>query len=387
MMKALLVTFDKYPNGDAGAIRVHMFAKILNEAGYETFVISMGKSTNNRIIVEDDGINHISYRGNSDNAISKVMYYAKFPIKLYNYLKQNDIDIIIHTQVDVYSLYVIQDYGKRKKIPILYDSVEWYSESQFSNGKRARGYKQNDRYNMKYIQPPEAVIAISSYLEKHFIARNVQTIRIPVIMDVSSTCIKKDQAKDCVEVLYAGNPGKKDYLANFINGLSMLNEDERKKVRFTIAGCTIKQLIDLCGIDEYILELVHDSIRVLGRVSRSQVLEEYKSADFSVLIRPVKERYAQAGFPTKFVESMCCSTPVICNITSDLGKYAEDGVNSIILEDIEPEQIAQTLRRIICLSANEKKEMKRNARNTAIKMFDYHNFVPVFLRFIQTIKQ
>lgn len=167
----------------------------------------------------------------------------------------------------------------------------------------------------------------------------------------------------------------------------MLNEDERKKVRFTIAGCTIKQLIDLCGIDEYILELVHDSIRVLGRVSRSQVLEEYKSADFSVLIRPVKERYAQAGFPTKFVESMCCSTPVICNITSDLGKYAEDGVNSIILEDIEPEQIAQTLRRIICLSANEKKEMKRNARNTAIKMFDYHNFVPVFLRFIQTIKQ
>ena len=48
MMKALLVTFDKYPNGDAGAIRVHMFAKILNEAGYETFVISMGKSTNNR---------------------------------------------------------------------------------------------------------------------------------------------------------------------------------------------------------------------------------------------------------------------------------------------------------------------------------------------------
>ena len=363
MMKALLVTFDKYPNGDAGAIRVHMFAKILNEAGYETFVISMGKSTNNRIIVEDDGINHISYRGNSDNAISKVMYYAKFPIKLYNYLKQNDIDIIIHTQVDVYSLYVIQDYGKRKKIPILYDSVEWYSESQFSNGKRARGYKQNDRYNMKYIQPPEAVIAISSYLEKHFIARNVQTIRIPVIMDVSSTCIKKDQAKDCVEVLYAGNPGKKDYLANFINGLSMLNEDERKKVRFTIAGCTIKQLIDLCGIDEYILELVHDSIRVLGRVSRSQVLEEYKSADFSVLI------------------------PVICNITSDLGKYAEDGVNSIILEDIEPEQIAQTLRRIICLSANEKKEMKRNARNTAIKMFDYHNFVPVFLRFIQTIKQ
>lgn len=53
-MKALLVTFDKYPDLDAGAVRIHMFAKILQEVGYETFVISMGKSTHNRMTLENE---------------------------------------------------------------------------------------------------------------------------------------------------------------------------------------------------------------------------------------------------------------------------------------------------------------------------------------------
>lgn len=385
-MKALLVTFDKYPDEDAGAIRVHMFAKILQEAGYETCVISMGKSTNNRVIVAEDGINYISYRGNSNNVIAKTMYYMKYPIRLCNYLKKTKVDLIIHTQIDKYSLHVIQEYGKKKKIPILYDCVEWYSEGQFSTGKKARGYKQNNLYNVELIRQPEAVISISSYLEKHFIARNIQTIRIPVIMDVDSTCIKKNSIGDYVEIFYAGSPGKKDYIANIISGLSLLNESEREKIRFIIAGCTEKQLIDLCGVNEYVLDQVRDSLCILGRISRKSVLEKYKNADFSILIRPFKERYAQAGFPTKFVESMCCSTPVICNITSDLGKYAKDGDNCIILDDIKPEKIAQALCRIIHLSADEKSEMRKNARNTAVKMFDYRIYSSVLLSFIQRIK-
>ena len=41
-MNALIVTFDKCPNKDAGAVRLHMFASILNQIGYRVVVISMG---------------------------------------------------------------------------------------------------------------------------------------------------------------------------------------------------------------------------------------------------------------------------------------------------------------------------------------------------------
>lgn len=385
-MKALLVTFDKYPDLDAGAVRVHMFAKILQEAGYETFVISMGKSTHNRMTLENDGINHISYRGDSSNTIVKAMYYLEYPIRLYKYLMKENVDLIIHTQIDESSLRIIQKYSKRKKIPVLYDSVEWYSESEFSNGKKARGYKQNDRYNVKLIQKPEAVIAISSYLRDHFMTRNIQTVQIPVIMDVTSTYIEKSPVGNQVKILYAGSPGKKDYLVNVLDGLALLNEEERKKIQLTIAGCTKEQLVDICGVNRSVLESVNKSLRILGRISREQVLEEYKNADFSVLIRPVKERYAQAGFPTKFVESMCCSTPVICNITSDLGMYARDGINSIIVNDISSDEIAKALRRVISLSYEEKSAMRINARKTATECFDYKIYADDFMTFVNQLK-
>ena len=385
-MKALLVTFDKYPNLDAGAVRIHMFAKILQEAGYETFVISMGKSTHNRMILENDGINHISYRGDSSNTIAKAMYYLEYPIRLYKYLMKANVDLIIHTQIDESSLRIIQEYGKRKKIPVLYDGVEWYSESQFLNGKKARGYKQNNRYNVELIQKPEAVIAISSYLRDHFMMRNIQTVQIPVIMDVASTYIEKSPVGDQVKILYAGSPGKKDYLVNVLDGLALLNEEERKKIQLPIAGCTKEQLVDICGVNRSVLESVNKSLRILGRISREQVLEEYKNADFSVLIRPVKERYAQAGFPTKFVESMCCSTPVICNITSDLGMYARDEINSIIVNDISSDEIAKALRRVISFSYEEKSAMRINARKTATECFDYKIYADDFMTFVNQLK-
>ena len=385
-MKALLVTFDKYPDLDAGAVRIHMCAKILQEAGYETFVISMGKSTHNRMILENDGINHISYRGDSSNTIAKAMYYLEYPIRLYKYLMKANVDLIIHTQIDESSLRIIQEYGKRKKIPVLYDGVEWYSESQFLNGKKARGYKQNNRYNVELIQKPEAVIAISSYLRDHFMMRNIQTVQIPVIMDVASTYIEKSPVGDQVKILYAGSPGKKDYLVNVLDGLALLNEEERKKIQLTIAGCTKEQLVDICGVNRSVLESVNKSLRILGRISREQVLEEYKNADFSVLIRPVKERYAQAGFPTKFVESMCCSTPVICNITSDLGMYARDEINSIIVNDISSDEIAKALRRVISFSYEEKSAMRINARKTATECFDYKIYADDFMTFVNQLK-
>ena len=41
----MVVTGDAYPEGNAGAVRTHAFAKILSESGYSPFIIGMGSST------------------------------------------------------------------------------------------------------------------------------------------------------------------------------------------------------------------------------------------------------------------------------------------------------------------------------------------------------
>lgn len=44
MRKAVIVTENSYPEGDAGAVRQHAFAKILKQLGYDVLVIGYGKT-------------------------------------------------------------------------------------------------------------------------------------------------------------------------------------------------------------------------------------------------------------------------------------------------------------------------------------------------------
>ena len=57
----IVVTGDSYPEGNAGAVRTHAFAKILSESGYSPFIIGMGSSTSFQKR-EYDGIPYYSLR-------------------------------------------------------------------------------------------------------------------------------------------------------------------------------------------------------------------------------------------------------------------------------------------------------------------------------------
>lgn len=368
----LIVTFDKYPDYDAGAVRLHMFGKMCLALGYTVQVISMGPSTLFRNRVMDDGIMHISFRGRSDCRVSKASYYLLFAQRLRRHLRKNSYAAIIHTQIDEKSLQVLLKYGKKQQIPVIYDSVEWYSETQFAKGTKARAYKRNDKYNTRLIVPPSSVIAISEYLETHFKNKGVRTVRIPVVMDTESFQINKTSSKDIVTLMYAGSPGKKDCLDSIIRAIGNMEEKEKERIHFVILGCTRESIISGCGVSEEEYENAKVALDLKGRVPRSHVIEEYRKADFSVLLRYSEQRYAKAGFPTKFVESLCCATPVICNISSDLSKYAIDGQNSVILSNISENEIQERIREILSYETADLDYMKTCARKTAVEMFDYH---------------
>ena len=57
MKNTLIVGLDKFPNGDAGALRLECFAKMLINAGYNVVVAGLGESTN----FEYKNINDIKY--------------------------------------------------------------------------------------------------------------------------------------------------------------------------------------------------------------------------------------------------------------------------------------------------------------------------------------
>ena len=94
-------------------------------------------------------------------------------------------------------------------------------------------------------------------------------------------------------------------------------------------------------------------------------------------MRSETQRYAQAGFPTKSTESLSHATPMIANITSDLGKYLVDGYNSLIVSDNTPESLETVLKKAISLSKVERAQMCQNAYDTAMEKLHTDRFIPL----------
>ncbi|MPT36129.1 MAG: glycosyltransferase family 1 protein [Flavobacterium sp.] len=131
------------------------------------------------------------------------------------------------------------------------------------------------------------------------------------------------------------------------------------------------------------MERCRKSLIIHGRVKRSVVLDYMKQANFTVLLRSTELRYAKAGFPTKVVESLATATPVMCNITSDLGDYLTDGENALLVKSCSEKEFKNTLEKALALSWEQRNELCLNARKTAEANFDYRNFITQFESFIK----
>lgn len=381
-LKVLFVTLDKCPNLDAGAVRAHSFASIFVAKNAKVTVLSMGPRTNGKPIYVD-GVQYISLRLPGKRFFCRALSYVLFPIRVaYNLLKTK-ADLILHSQVDEITLKLLSLYGKLEHIQIVYDAVEWFSPEQFKKGTRSRAYKLNDNYNSKWIVKPHKVISISSYLYANFERRNVETIKVPVIMDTDSIDYSKTASDNIIRILYAGSPGKKDYINIVVEAFMRIIETRINNMELTILGCTLEQFAENYHYDMNTLRSLSSRLLFKGRVSRNEVLAEYKRADFSILIRPENARFAKAGFPTKLVESLATGTPVICNITSDIGDYIRNNENGVIVNGEDVTSCYDAFRNISEMDKSKLAIMKKKARLTAETYFDYKKYATSVLKFVE----
>lgn len=379
MRKAVIVTENSYPEGDAGAVRQHAFAKILKQLGYDVLVIGYGKNFDNKIC-KYDGVNFISFRPNQENIISRIICRVKFGTKVYRYIKQhyNFLDVLMVVDIMPQSFKKIEKLKRIYNCVLIHDSVEWYSPEEFKNGKFNLAYIRKDYTNKKAINNLWNVIAISSFLEEYFKQRNNNVKRIPVIMDIK----KITPRLKCIEnsekfiFVYAGGPGKKDYLKEIIEGFSFLSLEQRKIVEVNIIGVNEDQLVKSCDVSIDLINSIKDCLKIYGRISRDETLELVKRADYSLLIRDESLRYSKAGFPTKIVESLACGTPPLCNLTSDLGLYLKNEENSIIALGHTSKDVYKAIIHAISITdINKRNFMRENARKLAEDSFHYSRYV------------
>ena len=382
MKKALIVTGYKYPDGDAGAVRQHSFAKILEALDFSVTVVSLGECTGFEVR-DNDGIKYISLRYDGSGVSVKIKNRLNYIKNFKAFIEKNGIpQIIMVAEVDFFVLLFLKKYAQKHKIKLLYDSVEWYSPEEFKCGRLSPQYIINNRLNTKWLRDSFSVVSISSYLENHFNSIGVESERVPVILDICSTPSNKRTLSQKTVFLYAGSPGRNDYISVIIKAFSLLPTGFHDMWELRFAGINKEQLVSLCGADKIDVEKIDKSVVCFGRIGRDEVLNQLSQADFTVLMRPQDAIYSKAGFPTKVVESMATATPVIANITSDLGLYLKDGKNSLTVNSCLAEELAKVLEKALTLTSDEKKQMCQNARMTAEKYFDYRNYLKIMEKLI-----
>ena len=289
-------------------------------------------------------------------------------------------DIIIYYGISANILIPLRTYCRHNKIKLIVDVVEWYDYSHVPMGKY--GLKAYDIHLAitKIIPMCDGVICISSYLEDYFKRYNMKIIRIPIIMDTHITTDLLKQSifdQNYLNLIYAGFAGKKDLILNVVRSVEKLTQ-KNIKIKLHLLGCAKEDLSEIAGC------VLSENIICYGRVDQALVSQYLRTADFSILVRP-QERYANAGFPTKFVESLNAELPVIANLTSDLGLYLKEGYNGYIINDFTIEAITHKLEEITFLSKTQFVNMRKNAKLTAVNNFDYRLFSDRITSFIENV--
>jgi len=386
-MNVLFLTINRFSDGSAGSEREIVLGKLLRSLGYNVFFCTLDEVSFGEVHVLED-FEYVSFRKSGKSSFQRALnyfYYKKNLEKLLNIKFATDKPKqIFVTDIPFNTLEFVIKYAKKNNIGLVHNSVEWYSPDEFKYGRFSANYILNYLLNTTFIHKPFKVIGISNYLTDYFKDRGIQSLRIPYIVDTESIKCDKKCLTEKLVLLYAGNAGRKDYLKEMIEGLSMLSRSELDRIEFRIFGVSYDSLINDCNVAKSILEKSKFFINLYGRVPRQEILAHLQEAHFTLLLRSDKLRYAKAGFPTKVTESLSTGTPVISNLTSDLELYLQDGINGLIVPSYTAEAFAQTIRRALLLKPNRLSSMQVAARRCAENQLDYRIFSKKMEAFLLT---
>lgn len=260
------------------------------------------------------------------------------------------------------------------------DSVEWYDRRHLPGG--AWGVRALDNeVSMRWRYPRhDGVIAISSLLERHYSARGAQVLRLPPVMDVRSQSPLEKSTSGPLVLLYAGTPGRKDNLGAVVRGIGMV-DPHGDRVRLEVVGTQESAAAGLPDMPS----VIPAGVRFHGTVTRDRVLEMVASADYVPLLRP-NARYANAGFPTKVVEAMAVGTPVIANLTSDLGDHIRDRETGLVCPISEAEAFAEALGVAVQGGRRMSAALGAGAREEALRAFDFRQYSGQLSSFVEAVR-
>lgn len=383
MKRRLIICADRsFPRGDAGANRILFMAKALQETGWDVFVISIGRNEEkyydrSRGCYVYEGVKYRNINISSNRYFRMVQHNfldGKNAVKMMQSLNITSDDVImLYSSLYSFSSAVIS-FANSTKCKVACDIVEWHQPFQFKGGERGLRYKTYKKFFEELVPKTKNVIAISECLDKHFSSVGCHTTVIPIYVDTDNRKPwKREIDSSHLNVIYPGNPYRKDDLLSMLQAIEMLDDKEKEYVRFHLTGVNKSLLYSSIPGNERLLDALVDRGTVLihSWMEYDELLKLYQKIDFALLARPVN-KVTEANFPSKVPELMSKGIPVITNRVGDIVQYLDDGEDAILYDEPTAEACKKSIQRAIGLANEERIGLSKKAYENAELKFNYH---------------
>lgn len=378
MSRILIVTESNFPTGSAYSLRIHSISRIFRALQMEVAVVCQNQTEDS-----EDGVK-IYPVGVHNSKIQKLKLPFDMVLKTKAVIKSFKPDFILSSSI--YDCFAgILKLARSNNIPIILESCECYDPSTFHGGKGSPHYILF-RYCWKHVFcHVDGVIAISCFLQKHYLQYVSDAVRIPTILDTASVEYEIECTSDqTLSLLFAGTFARtKDSVKPYFEAMEKMGT-ERNRIRFTICGESADALKDHIG--EALYQKYQGQIQCLGKVPQEQINRLYREHDFGIFFRP-QQTSSYAGFSTKLGEGMSAGTPFLINITGDIPLYIQDKYNGLLVKKDTVDEVKETLEYALKMSKEEKSRMRLNARNTAEQDFNALTYTEDIHKMLESIQR
>ncbi|MDU1032956.1 glycosyltransferase [Clostridium sp.] len=329
------------------------------------------------------------YRGSKD--IKKLNFIEKeieFVLKKYN------CRFVICYGTPTFSglLFMLKRWCRKSKIPFIINCVDLPNVSHGSFLQRK--IKRVDRILRHWIyKNSDGIIAVSSKIAEYLLDNKYKpSIIVPPVKNLEAYRKPILEERNFIKLVYGGNPfpsdgrkvsvdGYKDRLDIAIYYVDKL-VDLGYKIRFDIYGLTLEQYINVVPEQYALLQKNIEHIKFHGRVAKNICEQAFSDSDYMILLRK-KNLMTDAGFPTKFVESISVGTPVLITDVGDIHCYLKENINGFFVDIEDEAKGIEQMSKAIELPLEKINIMKKQCYDS--KLFDYKKYVLNMQKFLEEI--
>ena len=232
-------------------------------------------------------------------------------------------------------------------------------------------------------------------MARYYSGKKCKTIIIPPLINPERyknlNISRRDIYNDPTRLIYVGRPFATDgrtvkensYKDRLDIAIEAIYSIKDLNFIFNIYGANLKaQYLSVIVKHLAILNELNDKIKFHGKICNEVAINKIAESDFTILLRDAN-KMTSAGFPTKFVESISCGTPIITTVTSDLQDYVEVGKNGFFVNIQNKNELHKQLRKILLTDKSEINNMKQYCKES--KIFSYFNYVKKMETFLGSL--